>query len=285
MLEISIFIAGVLITIIAFLMLFRNAYQQNKIAALVSLVLIFPLVGYLLFNLGLTAVRKAGAVMLIGVIAIVVSIYGGVSKHIYFLEENKIVKQIEDNIAPKEEGPLPNEREAESTKLSKDEDYDPLLTGTDLEDVELEELLPEPKPEQARSAPVYRYKPVTYEEVQYAINKPVRVTMNDGAVIMGELINVEPDSLMVESLVSGGSVALSYLHTNIKSVEVRLGKGEALEIPPQEQSEELMIEQEVTTDDASSMQSSAESAQEKLSQTIDEVEVGTPEQVESLVEE
>ena len=285
MLEISIFIAGLLITIIALLMLFRDAYQQNKIAALVSLVLIFPLVGYMLFNLGEAFVRKAGSVFVVGIIAIVVSIYGGVSKHIYFLEESKIVKQIEENIAPKEEGPLPNEQQAESAKLSKGEDYDPLLTGTDLEDVELEELLPESKPEPVPSAPVFRYQPVTYEEVQYAINKPVRVTMNDGAVIMGDLINVEPDSLMVESLASGGSVALSYLHTNIKSVEVRLGKGEVLEIPPQEPAEALIIDEEVSIEDAPSVQSSAESAQEKLSQTIEEVEVGTPEQVESLVEE
>lgn len=285
MLEITILIAGVLITVIALLMLFRDAYKQNKIAAIVSLVLVFPLVGYLLFNLGSVAVRRAGSVLVIGFVAIIVSIYGGVSKHIYFLEENKIVQKIEKNIAPKEEGPLPNEEQAESTKLSKDKNYDPLLTGTELEDVEIEEMLPESRPAKAPQAPVFRYQPVSHEQVQYALNKPVRVTMNDGSVIEGILINVEPDSLMVESQVSGGSVALSYKHINIKSVEVRLAQGEKLEIPPQPQIEERPAGVANTAGEPSSIQPPDESSQENLSQNVEEVETGTPEQVEALIEE
>ena len=271
MLEVTILIVGTLVAVVALLMLFRDAYQQNQIAAVVSLVLVFPLVGYMLFNLGAAPVRKAGSLLVIGVIAIIVSILGGVSKHIYFMEKSEIVQNIEQKIAPKEEGPLPNQQEAETAQLSKDEDYDPLLTGTELEDVELEEMLPESKPVQAPPVPVFSYQPLTYEQVQYAVNKPVRVTMNDGGVIEGKLINVEPDSLMVETFSSGGSVALSYKHIDIDSVEVKLAEGERIEIPPpQPQIEE---------------KPAAESSQETLSETIEEVETGTPAQVEALIED
>ena len=285
MIEITIFIAGVLITIAAFLMIFRDAYQQNQIAAVISLVMIFPLVGYLLFNLSRTATRKAGTVLSVGIVAIIVSIYGGVSEHIFFLEENTIVQKIEKNIAPKEEGPLPNELQAETAKLLKDDDYDPLLTGTELEDVELEEMLPERKSVEAPRVPVFSYQPVAYEEVQYALNKPVRVTMNDDAVVEGKLVNVESDSLMVESLASGGSVALSYKHTNIKSVEVKLAQGEQLEIPPQPQIEEKPMDVGTMVSEPSSIEPPAEASQQAPSETIEELESDTSKHSEVLTDE
>ncbi|MEM7304570.1 MAG: hypothetical protein AAF372_03465, partial [Pseudomonadota bacterium] len=209
----------------------------------------------------------------------------GVSEHIDFLQDNQVVKQIEQNLAPKEEGPLPNEEQAEAAKLSKDKSYDPLLTGSEYEDVELKELLPDSKPVQPSPTPSFRYQPVTYEEVQYAINKPVRITMNDGAIIEGALINVEPDALMVESLASGGSVALSYEHENIKSVEVRLAEGEQLEIPSDQTLDTLTVEEDISLNSAPAVEQARQSSAEQLRETIDEVEVGTPEQVEALIEE
>ncbi|MEM8844055.1 MAG: hypothetical protein AAGB35_03340 [Pseudomonadota bacterium] len=289
MLEISIFFVGVLVTLIALLMLFKVAYHENKPAAIVSLLLILPLIGYMFFNLGSISVRKAGFILVIGLIALIVSIYGGVSEQLHFLEENKVVQTIEEKIVPIEEEPLPNEQEAQAAKLASDDNYDPLLTGSEFEEVEIQELVPEQK-SVAISAPVFYYQPLTFEEVQYALDMPVRLSMNDGSIIEGTLVNVDPEAILVESNASGGSVALSYSHADIKSVEVKLAKGQSLNIPQEDQIEEqtqvIAIEEDVVEEPVLlESQLGNETPQEVLTETIKDVEVGSPEQVEELIDE
>jgi len=142
MLEITILSVGVILIIVALLMLFLDAYKHNKFAAIISLLLIFPLIGYLLFNLNLVSVRNAASVLIVGIVAIIVSIFGGVSEHIPYLQKSEVVQKIEKNIAPKEAEPLPNEEEAQATELANEAGYDPLLTGSEFEEVEIEEIVP-----------------------------------------------------------------------------------------------------------------------------------------------
>jgi len=110
--------------------------------------------------------------------------------------------------------------------------------------------------------------------------------MNDNDVIEGKLVAVEPDSLMVETITTGGTIGLSYEHANIKSVEVKLAAGEQLDIPQEPEIDEVQIEEDVLEENIPvEAEQPAETSDEVLNETIEEVEAGTPEQVEELIDE
>ena len=273
MLAISLFWLGVILVISATLMLFWDAFKLRKLWAIVSLVLIVPLIVHLFLNWSTLAVRKAFYILVIGILSIAVSIFGGALSQLTFLPESEVVQVLEENIAPPKEEPLPNQEQADAAALSVEKDYDPLLTGSEYEALETEEILsgdvqktiPNPTP-----AP--SYQPVTVEERVHAINKQIRMTMVDGEVVEGTLTNVLDDSVLIESSVSGGSLGLSYSNDQIISMAVRLEAGEQL-IKPETETQTVNAEAELPEEELSTETQALET------QSIEVVQPGAPDAV------
>ena len=243
MLELGLFWVGVVLVIAALFMLFLDSFQNKRIWAVVSLLLIVPLFIHMVLHWSSLNVRKALYIFIIGLLAVLVSVSGGALSKLSFLPDNDVVQKLEQKIAPPEDVPLSNQEQADTASLSVDEDYDPLLTGSKYEQLETKEIVPEKINQVVRKpAPTARYELVPDGERMQAVNKRVRVTMTDGLVVEGILTEIVNDSLIVESDVNGGSLGLSYKNDQIQSVTVRLVEGEKLVVPSQEDIKEVVEE-------------------------------------------
>ena len=131
MLEIGLFWLGVLIVAIGVLTIFLDTYSKNRLWAVMGLIFLIPLVIHAVLNWSTLNVRKAFYALLVGILAILVSITGGALAHLPFLAEHEVVQVLEENIAPPKEEPLPNQEQADAAALSSEEYYDPLLTGSE----------------------------------------------------------------------------------------------------------------------------------------------------------
>ena len=229
MLELGIFWIGVVLVVAAIFMLFIDLFQSRKVWAVISLVLVVPLLIHMLLNWSSLNVRKSFYIFIIGLLALLVSISGGALSHLSLLENHEVMQVIEKKIAPPINAPLSNQQQADTASLGVEENYDPLLTGSEFEQLESEEIVPEKINQVVRKAePIASYQLVADDERIYAINKRVRLIMTDGNVVEGKLTEIVDDSLIVESEVSGGSLGLSYKNESIQSVAVRLMQGEEL---------------------------------------------------------
>ena len=141
MLEAVLFWLGVAFVVVALLMLFLNAFQQNKIWGIAGLILLLPLLVHIFIKWEELTVRKATYAMVIGILTIFVSIAGGALAHLPFLPEHEVVQSLEENIAPPKDTPLPNEEQAQAI-TNPEEDYDPLLSGSEFEEVDVEKMVP-----------------------------------------------------------------------------------------------------------------------------------------------
>jgi hypothetical protein len=243
MLEVGLFWIGVVLIVTAILMLFLDSFQSKRIWAVISLVLVVPLLIHMLFNWSSLTVRKSFYILIIGLLAVLVSVSGGALSQLSFLQDHEVVNVLEKKIAPPEDAPLSNQQQADTAALSVDEGYDPLLTGSEYEQLGANEIVPEKNNQVARkSDPIASYELVADNEYIHAINKHVRVTMSDGNVIEGKLTEIVDDSLIVESNVNGGSLGLSYKNDQIQSVAVRLIEGEKLVVPKQDVIKEVVEE-------------------------------------------
>ncbi|MDW3095799.1 MAG: hypothetical protein R8G33_09025 [Gammaproteobacteria bacterium] len=235
MLEMGLFWLGVALVIAAIVMLFLDSFQSKKIWAVISLLILFPLLIHIITHWSSLNVRKALYILIVGILGIAVSISGGALSHLSFLPDHEVVKVIEDKIAPPEDTPLPNQQQADDASLEVEENYDPLLTGSEYEQLEIKEIVPEEINQVARKTPpAARYQVIEESQRVHAINKRVRVIMADGATIEGILTEIIDESVIIESEVNGGSLGLSYKNDQIQSMAVRLLEGEQL-VPPVEE--------------------------------------------------
>lgn len=272
MLELSLFWIGVVLIVTAVFMLFLDSFQSKKIWALISLVLVLPLLIHMLLNWSSLNVRKALYILIIGLLAVLVSVSGGVLSQLPFLQDHEVVQSLEDKIAPPEDTPLSNQQQADIAAETAEDNYDPLLTGSEYEQLEAKEIVPEKINQVVRkAAPAGRYELVTDEERIHAINKRVRVIMLDGSVVEGKLTDIVDDSLIVEAEVNGGSLGLSYKNELIQSVAVRLVEGEQLYVP-EEESEQVSEEKPVIDQQESVMETKA--AQQEDTQQMRSVSEG-----------
>ncbi|MFK8027001.1 MAG: hypothetical protein AB8C40_02970 [Gammaproteobacteria bacterium] len=236
MLEMAIFWIGIAIVATALFMLFLDSFQSRRLWAVISLVLIVPLFIHMVLNWSEMNVRKALYVFIIGLLAVFVGISGGALSKLSILQEHEVVQALEEKIAPPEDTPLSNQQQADEAALGVEEDYDPLLTGSEYEQLETKEIVPEKINQVVRDAtPTARYELVSEDERIHAINKRVRVILKDASVVEGILTEIVDNSLIVESEVNGGSLGLSYKYDQIQSVAVRLKTGEVLYEPEEEQ--------------------------------------------------
>ena len=236
MLEMAIFWIGIAIVATALFMLFLDSFQTRRLWAVISLVLIVPLFIHMVLNWSEMNVRKALYVFIIGLLAVFVGISGGALSKLSILQEHEVVQALEEKIAPPEDTPLSNQQQADEAALGVEEDYDPLLTGSEYEQLETKEIVPEKINQVVRDAtPTARYELVSEDERIHAINKRVRVILKDASVVEGILTEIVDNSLIVESEVNGGSLGLSYKYDQIQSVAVRLKTGEVLYEAEEEQ--------------------------------------------------
>lgn len=229
MLELGLFWFGAAVIVVALLMLFVNAFQQNKVWGIAGLVLLVPLVVHILLAWNSLAVRKATYALIIGVLAILVSIAGGALKHLPFLSKHEVVQTLEENIAPPKDVPLPNEEQAKAVTDPGEENYDPVLSGGEFEEVDVEKMVP-PSATLVQKTAAPRYQAVLVEELAAVINKQVRLTMSNGDIVDGTLTHIQENAVTVESAVEGGSLGLSYNLNEIESIAVQLAAGEEISV-------------------------------------------------------
>lgn len=281
MLELGLFVIGAVFILIALIMLFRRLYPYNRIGALLALIFVVPLLIYALIKFSEPANRKAIYVFVVGILAMLVGISGGALAKLPFLPDHAVVHTIEETIAPAKDTPLPNEEAAQAVDLSEDEDYDPLLSGGEFETIEPEDIAPPPQAAPARPlTSAVTYQKVERAQLEHALNKPVRVKLNSGAIVDGTLTHVNELAVVIESQVSGGSLGLSHTFDDIQSIAVR-GK---LEIPkateldknsnkdlPLSIDEALNLPENTSTDaPENTLDNTQESIQESANQLIDQ---------------
>ena len=244
MLELGLFWVGVVVAIIALVMLFTDAFKQNKAWGIAGIILLIPLLVHITLAWGSLTVRKATYALIIGVLAILVSIAGGVLTQLPFLTQHEVVQTLEENIAPPKDTPLPNEEQVQAITDPDEEGYDPLLSGSEFEAVDVDEIVP-PSTSPVQTTVASRYVPILTNDIPAIINKQVRLSMASGDIVEGTVTHVEEDSLTVESAVEGGSLGLSYSVNDIKSIAVRLAPGEKIPTvaPPAVGAEEPAAEQ------------------------------------------
>ncbi len=223
MLEVGLFWIGVVLVITAILTLFLDLFQSKRVWAVISLLLVVPFFIHMVLHWSSLSVRKSLYILIIGILAVLVSVTGGALSQLSFLSGNEVAQKLEEKLAPPGNSPLSNQDQADTAALSVDEGYDPLLTGSKYEQLTAKEIVPEKTSQGVRkSAPTARYELVTDDVRMRAVNKYVRVIMLNGEVVEGTLTGIVDDSLMVESDVNGGSLGLSYKNNQIQSVAVRL---------------------------------------------------------------
>ena len=283
MLALSLFWVGVVLIVSAILMLFWDSFKQRKLWAFISLLLLVPLLIHLVLNWSSLAVRKAFYISIVGILAIIVSIVGGALSQLSFLPEHEIVEVLEDNIAPPEQAPLPNQEQADAAAEAVQENYDPLLTGSEYEPINKGDIVPEDVNKANPNATSASYQTLSAEERVHAINKLIRMTMTDGRVIEGKLTNVLDDAVLVESSVSGGSLGLSYNNSDIASIAVRLEAGEQLTKPTSDDEAESTERLQPDVIDQAT-QSVMPDVIEEVDQTIEEIETQVLDSPESAIE-
>lgn len=290
MLELAIFWIGISIVATALFMLFLDSFQSRRLWAVISLLLIVPLFIHMVFNWSVLNVRKALYVLIIGLLAVFVGVSGGALSKVTFLQDHEVVQVLEEKIAPPEDTPLSNQEQADEAALGVEEDYDPLLTGSEYELLETKEIVPEKINQVARdAAPSARYELISDDERIHAVNKRVRVILKDDSVIEGVLTEIVDESLIIESEVNGGSLGLSYKNEQIQSVAVWLMAGEKLYVPETElestpnQVQETNNEIEVTQPEAglekADVQSELAPAPSSVIPQADEVEQSAPSEI------
>ena len=94
MLELGLFWIGVVLIVTAIFMLFLDSFQSKRIWAVISLVLIVPLFIHMLLNWSSLNVRKSFYLLIIGVLAVLVSVSGGVLSQLSFLQEHEVVQAL-----------------------------------------------------------------------------------------------------------------------------------------------------------------------------------------------
>ena len=276
MLEVGLFWLGIVLVAAAIFMLFLDSFQSKKMWAVISLLLVIPLIIHMFTHWSSLNVRKALYILIIGILGIAVSISGGALSHLSFLPDHEVVQVIEDKIAPPEETPLPNQQQADDAALEIEENYDPLLTGSQYEQLEIKEIVPEKVNQVVRKAlPPARYEVIEEGQRTHAINKRVRATMKDGTTIEGTLTEIIDESVIIESEVNGGSLGLSYKNDQIQSMAVRLLEGEQL-IPI---SEEEVVDGSITEKQeqrADTLSDNFEGIQEPTLQPVDIPDIDEP---------
>ena len=229
MLELALFWVGIAIVVVALLMLFSDAFKRSKGWGIAGLLLLIPLFVHIVMAWTSLTVRKATYALIIGILTVLVSIAGGVLAHLPFLTQHEVVQTLEENIAPPKDTPLPNEEQVQAITDPAEEGYDPVLSGSEFEEVDIEKYVP-PSETPVVATAAARYVPVSIEDLPGVINKRVRLSMQDGEVVEGTLTHIEQAALTVESAVEGGSLGLSYKVSEIKSIAVRLAQGEDLPV-------------------------------------------------------
>lgn len=227
MLEMGLFWFGAALIAVTLLMLFIHAFRQNKVWGIAGLVLLAPLLIHIFIAWDALSVRKATYGLVIGVLTVLVSIAGGALAHLPFLPKHEVVQTLEETIAPPKDTPLPNEEEAQAVAPTKDENYDPLLSGSEFEEVEIEKNVP-PSTPPVNLTPPPKFVPIQLSELATVINKQIRLKMTSGETIDGTLTHLDDQAATVESAVEGGSLGLSYKLDEIISASVRLAAGEQL---------------------------------------------------------
>ena len=287
MLAISLFWFGIVLIVSALLMMFWDSFRYKKIWALVSLILVVPLLIHMILNWSKLNVRKAFYVLVLGILSTLVSIAGGALEQLPFLSEHEVVQVLEENIAPPKDEPLPNQQQADAAALAVEENYDPLLTGSEYESLATTEITPENvntvNPNTVSSA---RFEIITEQQRAQAINKWIRLITIEGEKVEGMLTNVLPDSVLVESSVDGGRLGLSYSNDEIKTIMVRLEEGEQLIDPELEQTPNAEPDTEIV-DIPSNSSNSAESTDTLVNvpEEVDDVTEAIEEQIQQVTQE
>ncbi len=243
-----IIILALLLLLVGMIMVLLDAFNESTFWGLL-LLLVPPLIPvYCFVKWRRDSARNGFAMSLVGVVLIGIGVYGGGAKHLPFIGEQEIVKNLPTAVPDDE--PLPNEALASQIELDDGESYDPILS-TDKDrfsSKEIEALAPkDDKTISGQARPKIRKVPLNAENVGSAIGSNVEVVFVDGVIKRGRLIANSEESISVEEVLGGGQVSFEYKYDKIKSVSKLVDPSAAA--PPPEvkiQDPEVVQEEEMT---------------------------------------
>ena len=180
-----------------------------------------------------------------------------------------MVQTLEETIAPPKDTPLPNEEEAQAVAPINDENYDPLLSGSEFEEVDVEKNVP-PSAPPVNKTPPPKFVPIPLSDLAAVVNKQIRLKMASGETIDGTLTHLDDQAATVESAVEGGSLGLSYRLDEVKSASVRLAAGEQLPKPKSETpTDQDTLALEPAVDNAPAELEQVQQKLEQISETVE----------------
>jgi hypothetical protein len=215
---ITTFVIGLLILIAGLAMVLAAAFRRRLSwgLAMILLPVIYPL--YALFNWSQPRVRNGFLMSVAGALIVLAAAYGGVAKDLPFNQAQDLADKVPTALPP--DDPLPNAAAADAIVLPAGHGFDPLAD---------ERFVPPAPPLSPRSdkrvasaGPAHRfaYHALSREDVARYLGKTIKIVTREGKVEQGVLVGSDAKSLLLETLLPGGSAAFQYRFHEVKSMYV-----------------------------------------------------------------
>jgi hypothetical protein len=214
-------------------MVLSSAFRSQQRAwgvGIIVLPLIYPL--YAILYWAESRIRNGFLVSIVGSLLVAAAIYAGAANDLTTLsghvpnkkfqtQVNELVTKLPTAGPPAK--PLPNDKEASKISFAEGENYDPLHSGDEFANVDIEPLLPEAD-EKLKVMGVVNlpvdYREIVVDELTLHYNKLLKLTTKQGQVIEGMLVDSNQSSLSLEMPYEKGLVAFQYNFDNIEKLFV-----------------------------------------------------------------
>ena len=288
MFAVIVFYVGLAVLALGWLAAVFHALRDNKLWALLVLLLpVLALVHIALYWKELE-VRRSLLMLLLGSALLGVGIVGGAVLKIPFLAQSGLFSELEEVIPVKEE-PLSNEAEAAAIELPEGDNYDPIISGSQYEEVDVEPLAPEEdKTVKLPAGPKKVYRVIAAGNLPAAIGKDLKLTLKNGETKLGKLTQIDEYSVSLESNLGAGEIGYAYPLEEIVQAEVLLTQGESVpEVPKVEEapegqgSEVIQPDSEAGSDAPPSIEGASEQITSEVQDSIAEQEAAVVQEIET----
>lgn len=223
-----ILLSGLVLLSAGMVVVLFSAFRSGQRAwgvGMVVLPLIYPL--YAILHWAESRIRNGFLVSIVGSLLVAAAIYAGAANDLTTLSGHVPNKQLQKQVnefvtkiptAGPPIKPLPNDKEASKISFAEDDIYDPLHSGDEFANVEIQPLLPE-QDEKLKVTGVavipVEYREIAVDELTLHHNKLLKLTTQQGEVKKGKLVESDHKSLSLEMPYEKGLVAFQYNFDNI----------------------------------------------------------------------
>lgn len=211
------FVIGLLVFITGLAMVLAAAFRRRISSGLAMILLPVGYPLYAVFNWSQPRVRNGFLISMAGVLIVLAAAYGGVARDLPFNQAQDIADKVPTARPPNE--PLPNAAAADAIVLPAGQKFDPLA------DERFAPPAPPLSPSSDKSftparAHAFAYYALRREHVPGQLGKTIKIITREGRVEQGVLVGSDARSLLLETLLPGGSAAFQYRFRDLTSMYV-----------------------------------------------------------------